>query len=469
MPSRREQIQSYQYLMQRAVNAFVSGDADPQMSPTRRLAGAGYASVMVAVLLVAVFGVIGLIKHGGNTSWRDNHAIIIEKETGTRYVYRDGVLYPVANYASAVLVIGQPATTVSVSRESLVDATRGPLIGIAGAPDALPPASRMLRGAWSVCAQSGKDASGGTTVISSVLVGRDPSGGAPLGEAAVLVRDIGSSKVSMVWHGHRFAVASRLMLSAMGIDQQPTLRTDSAWLDTVPAGLAFTQPTLDGRGQKSNAMKNYLIGQVLTVSGGGSTVHYLVRANDILPITAIEQALILADPNTAQAYPGATASAKEVPAAEVAGAAKGGRPAASDLDPPAEVPAMATADAESTVCGTFADGGTLPKFVIGAAAVPDNQGIATFGSSTDSVADRIVVPSGHGAVVRSAPSAEAGSGTVFFVTDQGKRYPVPGVPELSWFGYAKVKPIVLPSSVVARIPTGPGLDPQVAQRPVAGS
>src|SRR3954470_16337239 len=86
MPSRREQIQSYQYLMQRVVNAFVAGEADPSMSPTRRLAGAGFASVMVAVLVVAVFGVIGLLKHGGNTSWRNSGVVIIEKETGTRYV-----------------------------------------------------------------------------------------------------------------------------------------------------------------------------------------------------------------------------------------------------------------------------------------------------------------------------------------------------------------------------------------------
>jgi type VII secretion protein EccB len=467
MPSRREQIQSYQYLMQRVVNAFVSGEADPSMSPTRRLAGAGYASVMVAVLALAVFGVIGLLKHGGNTSWKDNGVVVIEKETGTRYVYREGVLYPVANYASAVLVIGQPATTVTVSRESLVGAARGPLIGIAGAPDALPPASRVLGGAWSVCARDGRDSSGGTTVISQVLVGWTPAGGTRLGESGVLVRDASNQKLYLVWNGHRFAITAK-QISALGIDQQPRLLVDGAWLNTVPLGLSITQPTVDGRGQRSTAAKNHLVGEVLSVTGGGNTIAYLVRPADLLPITRVEQALILADEATAAAYPGATPVTKEVQPSEVANIAKAGRPAPSDLDPPAQVPAMTGADAAGAICSTFADGQDGPAFLVDADAPDQDAGITTEGGNPDLAADRVVVPPGSGAVVRAAPSPEDNSGTLFLVTDQGKRFSLPSQAQLAWFGYGSIKPVVLPSYVIARIPAGPGLDPRVAQRPLAG-
>ncbi|WP_432985960.1 type VII secretion protein EccB [Dactylosporangium sp. CA-233914] len=467
MPSRREQIQSYQYLMQRVVNAFVSGEADPSMSPTRRLAGAGFASVMVAVLVLAVVGVIGLVKKGGNTSWKDNNAVVIEKETGTRYVYRDGVLYPVANYSSAVLAVGQAATTVTVSRESLTGATRGPLIGIAGAPDALPPASRMLRDAWSMCAVAGHDSSGGTTVSSQIMVGTTPPGGKDLGESGFLVRESTSQRVYLIWNSHRYRVDSRQILAAMGIDGQSRILVDEAWLDTVPQGLSITQPTVDNRGKASTAMKNYLIGQVLAVDVAGATTSYLVRGNDILQITAIEQAMILTDPGTAAAYPGATPSAKRVEAAEVANAPKGGRPAKSDLDPPAQVPSMATVDPAATLCTTFADEQGAPKFLINVDPQPE-AGIATNGSATDQVATRVFVPSGSGAVVRAAPSADTDSGQVFFVTDQGRRFALMSPAQLAWFGYGSVKPIELPAFVVARIPTGPGLDPRNAQRPLVG-
>ncbi|WP_433613718.1 type VII secretion protein EccB [Dactylosporangium sp. CA-139114] len=468
MPSRREQIQSYQYLMQRVVNAFVSGEADPSMSPTRRLAGAGYASVMVAVLVLAVFGVIGLIKHGGNTSWQAANAVVIEKETGTRYVYRDGVLYPVANYASAVLAIGQAATTVSVSRESLTGATRGPLIGIAGAPDALPPASRMSAAGWSMCAVAGHDSSGGATVSSLVMVGTTPSGGQDLGDSAIVVRDNTSSQKNyLVWNGHRYRVDSRQIFAAMGIDGQPRVLVDEAWLDTVPQGLPITQPQVDNKGKASTAMKNYLIGQVLTVTVGGSTTAYLVRANDIVQVTAVEQALILADPATAAAYPNATPQAKAIQAAEVANVSKANRPK-SDLDPPAQVPSMATVDPAAPLCTTWADKQGAPKFLINAQPQSDSAGIATNGNATDQVATRVVVPSGGGAVVRSAQSADTGSGQVFLVTDQGRRFALMAPAQLAWFGYGSVKPIELPSFVVARIPAGPGLDPRTAQRPLTG-
>ncbi|GAA3457894.1 type VII secretion protein EccB [Dactylosporangium matsuzakiense] len=468
MPSRREQIQSYQYLTQRVVNAFVSGEADPSMSPTRRLAGAGFASVMAAVLVLTVFGVIGLVKHGGNTSWQDGGAIVIEKETGTRYVYRDGVLYPVANYSSAVLVIGQPATTVSVSRESLTGARRGPLIGITGAPDALPPAGRMSRAAWSMCAVPGRDSSGGATVSSQIMVGTKPNGGHDLGDSAIVVREALSQKSYLVWNAHRYRVDARQTFAAMGIDAQPRLLVDEAWLDTVPQGLPITQPQVDNRGKTSTALKNYLIGQVLTVSVGGSTTGYLVRDKDVVPVTPIEQALILADPGTAAAYPGSTPQAKPIQAAEVANTPKAGR-AKSDLDPPAQVPSMADADTAGTLCTTFADGQAAPGFLINADPQPDTAGIATSGGGgTEQVATRVVVPSGSGAIVRAAQSADTESGQVFFVTDQGRRYALMSPAQLAWFGYGAIKPIELPSFVVARIPAGPGLDPRAAQRPVTG-
>ncbi|HEY2673135.1 MAG TPA: type VII secretion protein EccB [Rugosimonospora sp.] len=469
MPSRREQVQSYQYLMQRVVNAFVAGETDPALSPMRRLAGAGFASVMITALVIAAVGVFGLIKHGGNASWRNQQAVIIEKETGTRYIYRGNVLYPVTNYVSALLALGGSGTTVSVSRESLVGATRGPLIGIVGAPDALPPAGRILGAPWTVCAQSGTDSTGATTATSWVLAGRAPQDGTSLGNAALVVTLQPSGAIYLVASGHRYPLASRLTLSALGGDQVPVLAVGTAWLDAVPEGQPIAPIDLDGRGQPSAAVQGALIGQIYAATGSGETQYYLVRANDLLPMTAVEEATELADPATAAAYPGATPTVRQVNPAEIAGVPKAGRPARTDESPPAQVPTMARPDPGAAVCAMYRDGTSGAQLVYDVDRASYGEGVATTGSTTAAIVDRVVVPPGYGAVVRSLSSPDSTVGPLFLVTDEGRRYPVPNAEQLSWLGYGSVKPLNLPSYVVSRIPSGPSLDPADAQLPVSGS
>lgn len=63
----------------------------------------------------------------------------------------------------------------------------------------------------------------------------------------------------------------------------------------------------------------------------------------------------------------------------------------------------------------------------------------------------------------SSPTAT--SGQVFLVTDEGRRYAVPDADVLGALGFADVSPVVLPESLVARVPAGPALDPQAARGP----
>jgi hypothetical protein len=65
MASKKDQLQSYQFLVQRFVSALVMRETDPAQMPFRRLAGAAFASVMVAVLALAGVGIYGLLRPGG--------------------------------------------------------------------------------------------------------------------------------------------------------------------------------------------------------------------------------------------------------------------------------------------------------------------------------------------------------------------------------------------------------------------
>ncbi|MCM3926579.1 type VII secretion protein EccB, partial [Frankia sp. AiPs1] len=108
--SRREQLQSYQFMLQRVTSAFAYHDTDPVQPAGRRLMGAGFAGVMVAVVAIAAVGVFGLLRPGDDGGWRDGRRIIVERPSGTRFVLRAGVLYPMANLTSAALAVGDTAT-----------------------------------------------------------------------------------------------------------------------------------------------------------------------------------------------------------------------------------------------------------------------------------------------------------------------------------------------------------------------
>src|SRR5690349_21198013 len=101
MASRRDQLQSYQFLTQRVVSAFVMRETDPAQSPLRRGIGAIFAGLMIAVMVGAGFGVVGILTKGGSGGWKVDGTVVIEKETGAAYLYQGGALHPMLNYASA--------------------------------------------------------------------------------------------------------------------------------------------------------------------------------------------------------------------------------------------------------------------------------------------------------------------------------------------------------------------------------
>ena len=75
---------------------------------------------LIAALAVAGFAVLAIVAAGGGaTAWRKPGTLILDKQTGTRYVLAAGQLRPVLNYASARLLLGAKLTVDSVPTKSL--------------------------------------------------------------------------------------------------------------------------------------------------------------------------------------------------------------------------------------------------------------------------------------------------------------------------------------------------------------
>src|SRR5207302_78821 len=187
---RRDQLPAYRFVTRRIASALTAGDPDSPESPFRRMAGAMFGSVMVAVLVVAGAGILGALKPGGSTSWHTAGTLVVEQETNTRYVYLDGVLHPVLNFASARLILkNDPLPVASVARSSLAGVPRGLPVGIPGAPDALPDKGSLAATPWSVCSEPVLTASGALGSSVRVRVGTALSGAQPLaGHSALLVQ-----------------------------------------------------------------------------------------------------------------------------------------------------------------------------------------------------------------------------------------------------------------------------------------
>ncbi|RIV34353.1 type VII secretion protein EccB [Micromonospora radicis] len=469
MPSRRDQVQSYQFFVQRMTSALVAREPDPEAAPFRRLGGAGFASVMVAVLCLAAVGVYGLLRPGGATRWKDGAAVVVEKETGTRYLYRDGRLHPVVNYASALLALEAAAPTVSVSRNSLVGIPRGPRIGIPNAPDALPAPNRILDGPWTLCTQPARDAAGGVVATTVLTVGRAPSGGREPGDAALLVRDRKTKRLHLVWRDHRYEIRNeKVVLEGLVMSAEPVVEVGGAWLNALPAGEPITPRRLADRGGISTALPDARIGQVFVVkSQNDSRQYYLADRERLVPITPVQADVLLADGETQAAYPdGVKPVPVELAAGTAAAAPKASAPGQGRHRAPEQRPEIARlAGNNPAVCAAYRPGEDEPTVLLDAQVQPVREPVRTGEQTGDGVplADRIVIEPGYGVLVEAVSSPDQESGTLNLVTDLGYRYPLAAEAVPAMLGYAEVRPVRLPAGLVVRLPAGPVLDSSTAK------
>lgn len=470
MASKRDQLHAYQFLVQRVVSALVTRETDPEQPPFRRPSTSAFAGIAVAVIALAAVGVYGILNPGGNDSWQDGKSVIVEKETGTRYVYLDERLHPVANYTSALLAIGEHAKTVSVSRDSLVDVSRGPRIGIPDAPDALPGTGQLLSGGWTLCSQPAADVSGTVAPQSVLVVGQEPSTGLRLDDRAILVSVPETGERHLLLNGYRHLISDKDAVAVeLALRATPAIRVGQAVLEAVPAGKPIAPITVPDIGKPSTAVPSrpeLLSGQLLEVGTSGGTQHYLVEPTRLRPITELQFDLQRAFSSTAAAYP--DGKPVGVPLGMIdAGTAKQSQPTvASAGDPPTVRPEFVEGGTTASVCLTFEPGNSVPSFALDPAMPETDPMMGTPRRTEDGVAlaDRVVVPAGHAAVIEAMTGAESPSGTLMLVTDMGMSYPLAEPAVLKMLGYENVEPVQLPASLVSRIPMGSGLSHDAAMR-----
>ncbi|NUO61909.1 MAG: type VII secretion protein EccB [Hamadaea sp.] len=448
MLSRRDLIQSRQYLHQRQIKALVAHRPDPLDWAGRHAGGTIFAGVMLLAIALGATAVIGLIFPSGSTTWQSCESVIVEKESGAPYVCDPAsrTLYPTANYASAALIVGH-SDSVKVARASLTW-PKGALLGLPGAPSDLVPARAYLGGAWNLCTATRKDSAGRPTPVTIVLAGAQPTSPTALAENAVLVAGPDGTRY-VLWSGRRYPVREpQFVLPALGFAVQQGLPVGDAWLAPIPLGAALGPIDVPGVGEPAPKLAGVKVGQIVQV--GGRT--YLARREGAQEITPLQRALVRGlpgDPVTLDAG----RLGDVLPPMTFAGTA-----------PPVEVPKFASIADDGIVCANIlADelsltiGGRLPARA--ALVVPRRAA----GRGGLPLADAVLMEPGHAVMVRSMASSGATGGPLMLISDLGVRHAVPDDKTAVALGYAGT-PVLLPASLLDRLPEGVALDPAAASQ-----
>ncbi|MEW9509464.1 MULTISPECIES: type VII secretion protein EccB [Streptomyces] len=488
MQSKRDQVQAHGFMMGRLSSGLLTADPDAPESPLGRTTRGVVFGLLVTVLIGAGATVYGLLRPGGNETWRKGENLVVNRETGARYLWTgtDGVLHPVRNYASARLIGGAQLKAVDVSTASLRDVPVGAPAGIPGAPDTLPGPAQLDAGAWHMCV-TGPDGALPSTSGAVAGAGVEQAGATTLVAGAPLeTQDVGADRgvlVSgpdraeyLVWRGSRLPLdRASDARNALGYGSERAMPVSAAFLDALAPGPALKPPEVPGRGEEGPVLggEPSRVGQLFEVSvPGGDSTYHLLRKDGLVPLSRLEAALVLGDPATQKdAYQGSSPKARAVgaDALRTHRAKESATPPAAGAELPRTPPAPQSAPRGTALCAQVdgGNGGARIRSVLvpltGLAPVAFSQGAAQPLAEACASTDATVVRPGHGALVRALhASGAAHAATTYLVAENGVKYRVPGKDALAALGYGEEDIGSVPAPLLAALPTGADLDPAAA-------
>nr|WP_042184464.1 type VII secretion protein EccB [Kibdelosporangium sp. MJ126-NF4]CEL16313.1 protein of unknown function DUF690 [Kibdelosporangium sp. MJ126-NF4]CTQ94237.1 protein of unknown function DUF690 [Kibdelosporangium sp. MJ126-NF4] len=469
MQSKKDQLQAHFFVVSRTVSALQRANADAPETANRRSNFGLVGGILVGLLLIAGFAVFGLISPGGQKSWREPGTIIVEEDTGARYLYLDGELRPVQNFASAKLLV-QNGTVRTVAASSLAGVRHGPPIGIPGAPDSLPVPGNDP---WMVCASSGVDSKGIARAMVVLGIGEGHVV-RPIDDQHALLVKAGDA-LHLVWRGRRFAFTDPAQVGSLGYAGQTPFVVDGAWLSSVPKGQDLVPPAVADRGSPGPAVDGNatVAGQLFAGDnpGSGQREYYVMRADGLSPLSRTDLALLRGHAETKKAYPDGKVVERQLSSAALATAPRS-KTSSVTAGFPAKPPELDQAT----------EGGPLPclRFEIGPAAGPETQLVLGDRSLFDAVqadgrgvggeADAVKVRPSSGLLARALPAPGVTGGSLYLITDLNVKFPVPTPEVAGSLGLSADSAVAVPTLLLALIPTGPPLDPVAAQQtqPITG-
>ncbi len=132
-PTTPAQISGHRFLVRRVEHALIRADSRMLHDPIRTRNRAMLIGIVLVVLMLAGTVIVEFIRPRGGSA--DGQDLVMVKSTGGLYVRQDQTWHPVANLASARLILGRAEQPKLVKSGALPTDSLGYPLGIAGAPE----------------------------------------------------------------------------------------------------------------------------------------------------------------------------------------------------------------------------------------------------------------------------------------------------------------------------------------------
>ncbi|QUR69461.1 type VII secretion protein EccB [Mycobacterium spongiae] len=249
------------------------------------------AALALSLVLVAIVAgwmiLLNVLKPRGVVG---DSAIIGDRDSGALYARIDGRLYPALNLISARLATGTAGRPTWVKPSEIAKYPTGPLVGIPGAPAAMPVNAGSVS-AWAVCDTAGRPRSGDAPMVTSIA-GQLTGGGraAPLRDDAGLLVTFGG-RTYVIWDGKRSQIdpTNRAITLSLGLDPGVTapIGISRALFDGLPATEPLRVPEIPEAGTPSKWVPGSQVGAVLQAqTAGGGSRYYVVLADGVQRINS---------------------------------------------------------------------------------------------------------------------------------------------------------------------------------------
>lgn len=364
--------------------------------------------------------------------------LVMARGSGALFVRVGEDLRPVANMASARLILNEPAQPRVVDDDRLGPVSSGPVLGIPGAPQRIGEPIASGDAPWTVC-----DGADGTT---TVAVGSLEIPPALARHTGVLVAAAQGEVVYLLYDGGRAAVdpADPVIARTLHLDGVRPRRVSSTLLTLVPEAPPITAPHIAGAGGVS-LVGGRTVGSVLRVARAGTEEYYVVLRDGLQRIGGLTADLIrFGDPRGATEI--TTVAADLVAASPLVDTL----PSASYPDRPPRLGAL-----EADLCATWAAG----RVTIGAGSVAAGSAPVRLARADGAgpAVDQVRMPPGRCADVTVTDLAgRTGSAVRYLINDAGVRFALHDSATAVALGLART-PAVAPWPLVATLPAGPEL------------
>ncbi|GLB64693.1 hypothetical protein NCCP2495_25730 [Dietzia sp. NCCP-2495] len=453
-PTTKAQVDGHRFLTRRARHAVVSRDVRMLHDPLKRQSTGLTIGVVAAVVGVAGAAVLALLDPAPDVG---STPIMVGRDSGEMYVRVGDLVHPVRNLASARLVLGRADVPEVVREEDLAGTQRGGLLGIPGAPSALP-AHRDVRQAevvtWTVCDEVADADRGHPRVVGTDVVAREGDGpGRTTGADEIVLADAdGTGWLLRDGTRARIDLMDTDLLAVLGLVAVTPRPVSAALIDPLREVEPVARPEIDLLGEPVDyGLPGLRIGQVFTVDTASGTGTYVALADGVQEVGPV-----LADVIRSTSTVGEVARVEPDQMAVP-------RSVALDSEAfPLTRPSVLTILDSPVLCVREAPtgdaGARRMEIVAGAPASGPQDVRPVAGADAGGPAvDAVGVPGG-GLVVTATGRGTASRGAVLtIVSDTGVRYEVPDAETAGMLGLGGT-PVPVDSGILDRLPVGPRLD-----------